>query len=216
MKMKNDKMSFEANDYIFYAQSLDKVGRGAEAVGAYDNAIKLDPDNIDLVRGLSKSNKAAKDFDKAILYAQKVLEKTDRNADDLYDAADVYYEQSKTLTDDAKLQAINQAIAHIDEDLGKDASSVSYLFRKALIEREKDTDKDKSNAVSTYKRLIDVISAKGNVDEYKPYLKVAYNYIGTHYFNVNNKAEGLAAFKKWYELDPENTSLGEFIQSMEK
>lgn len=216
MKMKNDKMSFEANDYIFYAQSLDKVGRGAEAVGAYDNAIKLDPDNIDLVRGLSKSNKAAKDFDKAILYAQKVLEKTDRNADDLYDAADVYYEQSKTLADDAKLQAINQAIAHIDEALGKDASSVSYLYRKALIEREKDTDKDKSNAVSTYKRLIDVISAKGNVDEYKPYLKVAYNYIGTHYFNVNNKAEGLAAFKKWYELDPENTSLGEFIQSMEK
>ena len=216
MKMKNSKMNFEANDYIFYAQALDKVGRGADAVDAYDNAMRLDPDNIDLVRGLSRSNKAAKDFDKAILYAKKVLDKTGREADDLYDAADIYYEQSKTLADDAKLQAVNQAIALIDEALAKDQSSISYLYRKALIEREKDTDKDKSNAVNTYKRLVDVITGKGSVDEFKPYLKVAYNYIGTHYFNVNNKTEGLAAFKKWYEVDPDNTSLRDFIQSMEK
>ena len=208
--------NFEANDYVFYARALDNIGDAAGAMAAYDKAVQLDPSNLDLIRGLAKSASAAGDFNKALTYGQKVLDATNRGADDLYDMADVYFQNAKKLNGEEKTLALNGGLDYINEALGKDANNIAYLYRKALIEREKDTDTNAGNAVDTYLRLAQVVETSPNRDELTAYLPVAYSYVGTYYVNNKRMADAVAVFKKWLAIEPDNQSLKEFIQQFDK
>ena len=99
---------------------------------------------------------------------------------------------------------------------GNDANNIAYLYRKALIEREKDTDTNAGNAVDTYLRLAQVVETSPNRDELTAYLPVAYSYVGTYYVNNKRMADAVAVFKKWLAIEPDNQSLKEFIQQFDK
>ena len=98
--------------------------------------------------------------------------------------------------------------------INKNKSNVVY--RKALIEREKDTDTNAGNAVDTYLRLAQVVETSPNRDELTAYLPVAYSYVGTYYVNNKRMADAVAVFKKWLAIEPDNQSLKEFIQQFDK
>ena len=71
---------FTSNDYNTYGTVLEKVGRLDEAVAAYEKAVEVNPDKIDLLKDLSSA------------YASIAGEETDsvKRADLYYKSAEAY------------------------------------------------------------------------------------------------------------------------------
>ena len=207
-----------ASEYQVYAQSLEQAGYADEAVKAYEEAIKLNPKDLTLLRGLAKSNRDAGNWDKAIGYAQRVLDAPEHNYSDYYEMGNIYYFMVDSLQGDEKTQALNTARNYIAQAIEGDTeqnSFTTYIYRKAQIEKEIEGNTFGGLAADSYEKFIARAEQASNRDQLASYLRRAYNYLAT-YYSKSNKSLSLDYYRKQLSVDPDNEALRKYIQENSK
>ena len=208
--------NYNAQDYIKYATSLDAAGGHAEeAIVAYDKAIELDPNNLDLVRRLAIQYAQAKQFDKAIMYENKVLTNENSVDGDKNAMAEIYIMQAEEAVGDAKTAALANAMTYINQALEGKPENLTYLYNKSLIEMQMESS-NTGKALGTMQKLVNVIKSKDDITPYKPTLGYAYSYIALYYYGAKNYSKALDAFTSWQEIDPTNTNIANAIEQLSK
>lgn len=208
--------NYNAQDYIKYATSLDAAGGHAEeAIFAYDKAIELDPNNLDLVRRLAIQYAQAKQFDKAITFENKVLSNKNCVDGDKNAMAEIYIMQAEEAVGDAKTAALANAMTYINQALDGKPENLTYLYNKSLIEMQMESS-NTGKALGTMQKLVDVIKSKDDITPYKPTLGYAYSYIALYHYGAKNYAKALDAFRSWQEIDPTNTNIANAIDQLSK
>lgn len=208
--------NYNAQDYIKYATSLDAAGGHAEeAIFAYDKAIELDPNNLDLVRRLAIQYAQAKQFDKAIMYENKVLTNENSVDGDKNAMAEIFIMQAEDAVGDAKTAALANAMTYINQALEGKPENLTYLYNKSLIEMQMESS-NTGKALGTMQKLVDVIKSKDDITPYKPTLGYAYSYIALYYYGAKNYSKALDAFTSWQEIDPTNTNIANAIEQLSK
>lgn len=208
-----------ASEYQVFAQSLENAGYADEAVKAYEEAIKLNPKDLSLLRGLAKSNRDAAKWDAALSYEQRVLDSPEHTYSDLYEMGNIYYFMVDSLQGDAKTQALNTARDYIAQAIAADTeqnSFTTYIYRKAQIEKEIEGNTFGGLATDSYEKFIARAEQASNRDQLASYLRRAYNYLATYYSKQKNNALSMQYYKKQLEVDPDNEALREYIQKNDK
>ena len=205
---------YEVRDYTDYAEALQKSGSPEEAVQAYEKAIELNPKNVELLRNLSDTYAAAKDYEKSAYYYQKVIDSNAYKANDLYELAVCYYNVAVTTGDETvKANAIGNArkyLADVNEQVPGNVRIVNQMARVEKLAEGENTGK----AIPAYNELLKLLNDKDDKSDYASMFISAYNYLATYYFNKGDKDAAKDYYKKWLEYDPENEALRNFVDQM--
>ncbi len=205
---------YEVRDYTDYAEALQKAGFPDEAVAAYEKAIELNPKNVDLLRNLSDTYAAAKDYEKSAYYYQKVIDSGAYKANDLYELAVCYYNLAVTTGDEsvknAAISSAREYLADVNSQVPGNVRIVNQMARVEKLAEGENTGK----AIPAYNELLQLLSSKEDKSDYANMFISAYNYLATYYFNKGDKEAAKQYYKNWLEYDPDNQPLRDFVNQM--
>ncbi len=206
---------FQANDYINYAKALQQNGNSQEAVEAYDTALKLDPKNTDLMRGLADSYADVKDFDNAIKYQKMLVESGAGTANDTFYLSLYYFNKALTATDKAaKDEAMTTSKKYLEEVDAKVPGNVQIVNQKLRVAKYYDPETKNGAAVNACNELIKLLDAKEDKSSYDRYYVSAYNYLSNYYMNKGEKETAKSYYQKWLDHDPSNQALAKYIEGL--
>lgn len=206
---------FQANDYINYANALKENGNSEEAVAAYDTALKLDPQNADLMRGLADSYADTKDFTNAIKYQKMLVESGAGSANDEFYLSLYNYNNALTLTDKTqKDAAIAESKKYLESVDAKVPGNVQIVNQKLRVAKYYDPDAKNGAAVNACNELIKVLDSKDDKSGYDRYYVGAYNYLANYYMNKGEKETAKGYYQKWLDHDQNNEALAKYVQGL--
>lgn len=208
--------SYEVRDYTDYGQALQNAGLPQEAVVAYEKALELNPNNVELIRYMGDSYADAENFVKAAEYYQRLVDSGNNKSNDLFTLSNYYLGVASTdsLDNVTKANALANSQKYIDEVDKLVPGNVQIVNQKAKIAKFREGDNNNGAALDAYRELINILDAKDDKASYARYYKYAYNYLATYYFNKGDKATAKGYYQKWLEYDPENTSLRKYVESL--
>ncbi len=207
--------TYEAKDYIDYAQALQEVNQPEKSAEAYVKAYELNPTNLDILRNLSDSYADAKDYTKAAYYYQMLYDGGNYTANDIYSLSKCYYNLAVTAQDDAvKNDAIAKARKYVGEANEKVSGNVLIVNQMARIEKLAEGDKAMGKASAAYNQLISILDAKEDNSGYDSYYVSAYNYLANAAMNQKDVATAKTYYRKWLEHDQSNEQLRQYVNSL--
>ena len=208
--------NYEVRDYTDYGQALQTAGYPAEAIAAYEKAIELNPNNVDLIRFMGDSYADVENFVKAAEYYQRLVDSGNNKSNDLFTLSNYYLGIASTDSLDAmtKADALAKSQKYIDEVDKLVPGNVQIVNQKAKIAKFREGDNNNGAALAAYQELLTILDGKENKSDYTRYYKYAYNYLATYYFNKGDKAAAKTYYQKWLENDPDNESLRNYVNSL--
>ena len=208
--------NYEVRDYTDYGQALQEAGLPEEAIGAYEKALQLNPNNADLIRFMGDSYADAENFVKAAEYYQRLVDSGNNKSNDLFTLSNYYLGVASTegLDDMTKADALAKSQKYIDEVDKLVPNNVQIVNQKAKIAKYREGDNNTGAALAAYNELLQILETKENKADYARYFKYAYNYLATYYFGRGDKATAKTYYQKWLEYDPENQSLRDYVNSL--
>ena len=207
--------SHEVKDYVDYADALKELGQTDKAIAAYEKAVELNPNNLDLLRDLSGSYSDAKQYAKAAQYYEKVVNNEKANSNDFYMASRRFYNQAVSATDPAeKTMAVEKAHKYIDIANERVPDNVTIYNQLARVLKMEEGEKKTGKAVSTYKKLIELLDAKEDNSEYDNEYRTAYQYLANYAMDCKDTATAKEYYKKWLQHDQGNDQLRKYVESL--
>lgn len=208
--------SYEVRDYTDYGMALQNANHPEEAIAAYEKALELNPNNVDLIRYMGDSYADTENFVKAAEYYQRLVDSGNNKSNDLFTLSNYYLGIASTDSLDAatKADALTKSQKYVDEVDKLVPGNVQIVNQKAKIAKFREGDNNTGAALAAYNELISILDGKENKTDYARYYKYAYNYLATYYFNKGDKATAKGYYQKWLEYDPDNTSLRKYVESM--
>ena len=208
--------NYEVRDYTDYGQALQTAGYPAEAIAAYEKAIELNPNNVDLIRFMGDSYADVENFVTAAEYYQRLVDSGNNKSNDLFTLSNYYLGIASTDSLDAmtKADALAKSQKYIDEVDKLVPGNVQIVNQKAKIAKFREGDNNNGAALAAYQELLTILDGKENKSDYTRYYKYAYNYLVTYYFNKGDKAAAKTYYQKWLENDPDNESLRNYVNSL--
>ena len=207
---------YEVRDYTDYGQALLTAGMPNEAVAAFEKALEINRNNVDLIRYMGDSYADAEDFVNAAKYYQRLVDSGNNKSNDLFTLSNYYLGIASTdaLDDATKADALAKSQKYIDEVDKLVPGNVQIVNQKAKIAKFREGDTNTGAALAAYNELLQILDTKENKADYARYYKYAYNYLATYYFTKGDKATAKGYYQKWLEYDPENESLRNYVNSM--
>ena len=207
---------YEVRDYTDYGQALLTAGMPNEAVAAFEKALEINPNNVDLIRYMGDSYADAEDFVNAAKYYQRLVDSGNNKSNDLFTLSNYYLGIASTdaLDDATKADALAKSQKYVDEVDKLVPGNVQIVNQKAKIAKFREGDTNTGAALAAYNELLQILDTKENKADYARYYKYAYNYLATYYFTKGDKATAKGYYQKWLEYDPENESLRNYVNSM--
>jgi len=207
---------YEVRDYTDYGQALLAAGMPNEAVAAFEKALEINPNNVDLIRYMGDSYADAEDFVNAAKYYQRLVDSGNNKSNDLFTLSNYYLGIASTdaLDDATKADALAKSQKYVDEVDKLVPGNVQIVNQKAKIAKFREGDTNTGAALAAYNELLQILDTKENKADYARYYKYAYNYLATYYFTKGDKATAKGYYQKWLEYDPENESLRNYVNSL--
>ena len=207
---------YEVRDYTDYGQALLTAGMPNEAVAAFEKALEINPNNVDLIRYMGDSYADAEDFVNAAKYYQRLVDSGNNKSNDLFTLSNYYLgiASTDTLDDATKADALAKSQKYVDEVDKLVPGNVQIVNQKAKIAKFREGDTNTGAALAAYNELLQILDTKENKADYARYYKYAYNYLATYYFTKGDKATAKGYYQKWLEYDPENESLRNYVNSL--
>ena len=208
--------NYEVRDYTDYGQALQNAGMPAEAITAYEKALQINPNNVDLIRFMGDSYADNEDFVKAAEYYQRLVDSGNNKSNDLFTLSNYYLGIASTEGIDAATaaDALAKSQKYIDEVDKLVPENVQIVNQKAKIAKFREGDTNNGAALAAYNELLSILDKKEDKASYARYFKYAYNYLATYYFTKGDKATAKTYYQKWLEYDPENEQLRNYVNSM--
>lgn len=223
-------VKFTANDYTTYAGILHELGDVEGEIQAMGNAVAVNPEKIELLKDLSSANsqaggnaysagdvEAANKYYVAALDAfLKFIEADDYVTQDLVDLASRYQNVASTSPEESeeRANAIAGAMATIDKVIERVPDNFIPRRNKARMSVVANGNKPSAETVELYQAMIDLLDQDPeNKTKRKSTYIEAYNQMAKYYLSedVRDLDSAVVCYEKYFELDPENTALAEYI-----
>lgn len=214
----NGKGEYVANDYTTYGKVLQALDEDSLAVIQYEKAVEINPGKVDLLKDLSSAYNQAKMYDKSAEAFQKFVDKGDYVTNDLFVLSGRYMTAGATATDSiAKAGHVANALKYVDIVLEKVPDNFRIQQRKARILLTKNNNEHVKEVADAYVATVAILDQNpDNKTSQADAYKEAYNSIGNYYLAQSDFAGALEWYKKFLELDPTNTALGEFVAKLQE
>ena len=216
---KNPNGRFSPNDFTTYSEVLAKLGQDSLAVIQYEKAVELDPDNTELLSGLSAAytkagSKNSKYYGKAAdTYAKYLSKLDDHKSSDLYDASRRYLNAAATCApEDSVLRKEYAAkgLEYINQTIERANPNPSLYQFKARLYIAGNNNHPNQEAIDAYNEMMAILDQDpANKDPQNPqnklklYLEAAqfdYNFCGTVLKDKERTAEAGKVFKEISDL----------------
>lgn len=233
---------FTANDYSSFAGILNELEEYDAEVEAWNNAVKANPDKVELLKNLStaysqagsralKAQKATQDEDSIAAFQaeahqayvnslnayKKYIDAGTYSTQDLVDLGSRY--QNVAATSEAgsqeKLDAINGAIAAIDQVIERVPENFIPYRNKARMQLVKNDNQPSEEQAATYKKMLELLdldpqNRTDRVDTYRE----GYAQIASYYISIKDIDGAKTWYLKMLELDPDNQALRDYIDKL--
>lgn len=205
-----DTIKYTVNDYIYYGDALENVGRVDDAVAAYKHIAEIDANNHDGFKYIATANLKAKRFNEAVdAYRQYIAAVGDQASyKDLDAIADVYIDEAtqEGITDEAKVAAFENADKVYGEMAEKFENTKYYAaWKRALMNHQINPDVKVGRALPFYKNYIELVEPKADKTETEVgRLATSYTYLAIHYIQNDKKAEAKHWAAKLLEIRPDD------------
>lgn len=207
--------TYEVKDYTDYAKALQETGQPEKAIFAFEKAVELNPDNIDLLRTLSDTYADAKDYAKSAHYYQMVVDNANSTANDLYELGKCYFNLAVTTADTVvKEDAIAKGRKYLAEVNTKVPGNVRIVNQMARLEKLAEGDVLQGKAVDIYKELVALLDAKDDKSGYESYYRSAFQYLANVAMEQGDKLTAKDYYQKWLDHDTENEDLRRYIDTL--
>ncbi len=208
--------AYTANDYTAYAEALAKLGRNADAIKAYEAAVELNRDDLDMMRMLSDVYTEAGEYSKAADTYLNVVNHPNRKANDLYEMAVKYLNIAVTTPEEDRATITSnasKALKYLNDvnELVPDNVRIVYQIARATKIQE---GENKGGAVQAYKNLVALLDQKEDRSSYATYYINAYNYLAADATNRGDKVAAKEYYIKWLENDPDNDDLRNYVNTL--
>ena len=215
----NPNGRFSANDFTTYSDVLTKLGQDSLALIQYEKAVSLEPDNTELISGLSaaytkagaKNNKYyGKAADTFASYLSKVEEPS---SNDYFDASRRYLNASATSApEDSVLrkQYAEKGIEYINQTIERATPNPTLYQFKARLYIAGNNNHINQEAIDTYKQMLDLLdqdpankdpqNPKNKLKLYEEAARFNYAYCGTVLKDKEKTAEAAKTLKEITDL----------------
>ncbi|MDE7457254.1 MAG: tetratricopeptide repeat protein [Muribaculaceae bacterium] len=215
----NPNGRFSSNDFVTYSDVLAKLGNDVESVAQYEKAVSIDPDNTELLSGLSAiytkaGAKEPKFYGKAAdTYALYLSKLDDHKSSDLYDASRRYLNAAATCApEDSVLRQeyAQKGLEYIDKTIASAQPNPTLYQFKARLYIAGNNNHVNQEAVDTYYQMIDLLdqdpankdpkNPQNKLKLYKEAAQFIYAYYGTVLKDKEKTAEAGKVFKEYEDL----------------
>ena len=211
----NEATPYSVADYSYFANALNKTNRSAEALSVFEKAIAQYPDNADLKAQLASIYNKNKEYDKAAMLRQQIIDGGDYTTSDLYQLAAAYCRVGENTQDDAvKQNAVDKARVAVKEMLEKEPNDMNYLNLAARVELMAENNEYKGGALDYYNKLLAAVNANKDDENANYYYQNVYRYMATYYKNNGQMEVAKDYYRKWLESDPQNENLRKFVEGL--
>lgn len=196
---------FNVADYTFYADLLNNAKQDSLAVNVLERGLKAFPGNGDILKKLSDTYWAQKNYRKsAEFYNQYLATAENPQRSEYYAAAKRLWALASLSDDDTPEERAQQAqlgLNYMDKVMTGIEPEPTYLRWKAMLYIVKNDNKPDINAVNTYKEVISILDKDpanadpANKDNYLDYYVEAYRTIA-HYYLLQKDDEAMKAAKE--------------------
>ncbi len=149
---------FSANDFTTYYDVLIELGQDSLAVIQYEKAVNLEPENVDLISGLSSAYTKVKDYPKAAdTYATYLNKLEEPKSNDYFDAARRYLNASATFAaEDSVLRKeySEKGIEYIDKTIERATPNPTLYQFKARLYIAGNNNHVNQEAIDTYNQML--------------------------------------------------------------
>lgn len=214
----NGKAQLNAQDYSQYGELLQDMGQDTLAVFAYENAVKVAPDKVNLLKDLSGAYNSAKMYDKAAETMQKYVDAIGDDVDpnDIFSLARRYQNLAITNMETDSVAFANavanakKAIAQVIERVPDNPlvlNTRSDIFRVA---NKGQVDQNVVDADMATLAVLD--SDPENLEKRKNIYRGIYARLGSYYQTQKDLDKAREYYEKFYTVDP-SPELREFIDT---
>lgn len=233
---------FTANDYSSYAGILNELEEYDGEVEAWKKAVAVNPEKVELLKNLStaysqagsralKAQKAATDeAEAAALGAQaheayinslnaykQYIDAGTYSTQDLVDLGSRYQNVAATAEAGSaeKAEAINGAIAAIDQVIERVPENFIPYRNKARMQLVKNDNQPSEELVETYTKMLELLDLdhQNRTDRADTY-REGYAQIASYYLSIKDIDSAKTWYLKMLELDPTNDALRDYIDKM--
>lgn len=233
---------FTANDYSSYAGILNELEEYDGEVEAWKKAVAVNPEKVELLKNLStaysqagsralKAQKAAADeAEAAALGAQaheayinslnaykQYIDAGTYSTQDLVDLGSRYQNVAATAEAGSaeKAEAINGAIAAIDQVIERVPENFIPYRNKARMQLVKNDNQPSEELVETYTKMLELLDLdpQNRTDRADTY-REGYAQIASYYLSIKDIDSAKTWYLKMLELDPTNDALRDYIDKM--
>lgn len=214
----NRKAQLNAQDYSQYGELLQDMGQDTLAVFAYENAVKVAPDKVNLLKDLSGAYNSAKMYDKAAESMQKYVDAMGEDVDpnDIFSLARRY--QNLAITNmETDSVAFNNAVANAKKTIAQVIERVPdnplVLNTRSDIFRVANKGQVDQNVVDADMATLAVLdSDPENLEKRKNIYRGIYARLGSYYQTQKDLDKAREYYEKFYTVDP-SPELREFIDT---
>lgn len=214
----NRKAQLNAQDYSQYGELLQDMGQDTLAVFAYENAVKVAPDKVNLLKDLSGAYNSAKMYDKAAESMQKYVDAMGEDVDpnDIFSLARRY--QNLAITNmETDSVAFNNAVANAKKAIAQVIERVPdnplVLNTRSDIFRVANKGQVDQNVVDADMATLAVLdSDPENLEKRKNIYRGIYARLGSYYQTQKDLDKAREYYEKFYTVDP-SPELREFIDT---
>lgn len=214
----NRKAQLNAQDYSQYGELLQDMGQDTLAVFAYENAVKVAPDKVNLLKDLSGAYNSAKMYDKAAESMQKYVDAMGDDVDpnDIFSLARRY--QNLAITNmETDSVAFNNAVANAKKTIAQVLERVPdnplVLNTRSDIFRVANKGQVDQNVVDADMATLAALdSDPENLEKRKNIYRGIYARLGSYYQTQKDLDKAREYYEKFYTVDP-SPELREFIDT---
>lgn len=207
---------FTANDFTTYGDVLFELGQDSLAVIQYEKAVELVPDRAKLLTQLSDAYTQAKMYGKAAEAQQRFIDAGDYVTNDLMILARRYQNAAATAeTPELRNQYVTKGLEATEIVNQKVPDNYQVLITKARLMLIGNGGEVTAPIVAAFNDVLtNVNNEPDGAAKHKSDLSFIYNQLGKYYLGQKDTYNTKLYFGKMLELNPDNTELRTFVESL--
>lgn len=212
---RSDSAKFVSRDYLYYGHALKGNGNNKEAIENFKKVYEMDNSQNDVLKLISDSYLADKQYDSAVEYYTKYLDTTDKKKASDYNAmAKIYTDQADNETD---TNAKNAALLKADNVYADMATAMPNnedyaTYQRAHIHHAIDSNVKNGAAKPYYEKYAQLLETRENRSNAEnATLAESYNYLCVYYIQNDNVTKAKEIATKLQEIQPENETAKQIL-----